>query len=188
VIRLGIPADLKPENKKHSRYTIGTLGQLDKRKRIGLLIQQFCKSTIDAELLIAGKGPDRAMLESMAGGDSRVKFLGMVPNEQLQDFYNRLDLFVFPTAIEGYGLPPVEAMACGKPVLIMSDAIIPFDVASHCATVYNLTDVFNNPRLLDSLIKTVDYDANLKFAREHSWGDCVKQYINLYNKIVIEEG
>ena len=47
----------------------------------------------------------------------------LIPN--MNDFYNSLDLFVFPTSIEGYGMPIVEAMACGKPVITLEDAEIP---------------------------------------------------------------
>ncbi len=182
VIRLGIPP-LEPAQKKDGRFRIGTLGQLDKRKRIDLLIRQFKASHIDAELVIAGQGMDKQILDALADGDSRIKFLGLVPNERLEEFYNSLDLFVFPTGVEGYGLPPVEAMSCRKPVVILSDAIIPDEVRTRCVAVPDLTALFDSPSDLDSVIKTVDYDSNYAFAKTHNWKKCVDEYVKLYEEV-----
>lgn len=184
VIRLGISEKLRPIAHKRNKYTIGTLSQLDKRKRIDLLIRQFKASSIDAELLIAGVGPDRELLGVMADGDKRIKFVGLVPDNELVDFYNRLDLFAFPTFIEGYGLPAVEAMACNKPVMVMADAIIPEEIRSRCIVVENLTSVFDNYNQLLKITVRVDYKGNIEFAHSHRWSDCVGKYIDLYKKIM----
>ena len=185
VIRLGISDTLKPKNGKHDRLTIGTLGQLDKRKRVNLLVKAFYDSVLDADLVIAGQGPDEGMLRSMAKGDDRIKFLGLVPESELNDFYNSLDLFVFPSGIEGYGLPPVEAMACGKPVVVLDDAILPQEIRVRCTSVDNLYWIFDNLFELERIIvsnKYAYYD-NLMFARKHKWEECVSEYIKLYEEI-----
>ena len=185
VIRLGISETLKPEHKKHERLTFGTLGQLDKRKRIDLLIKCFHGTDIDADLLIAGAGPDRSLLEGLAARDPRIKFLGLVPENELNDFYNSLDMFIFPTGIEGYGLPAVEAMACGKPVVILTDAIIPRDIASRCSRVGNLSEFFASKQSVETImaIGGQRYYSNLNFANEHRWSKCVAEYIKLYEEI-----
>ena len=188
VIRLGIRDDLKPLGGYNERLRIGTLSQLDKRKRIDLLIRQFRVSKIDAELVIAGVGPDRQLLEHIAGGDERIRFLGLIPDDILSAFYNSLDLFVFPTAIEGYGLPAVEAFACGKPVVVMSDAIIPEEIRMRCFSTNNLVEMFNSENKLDTVLRTTDYAGNLQFARGHRWSKCVAQYVELYKKIIEEGG
>ena len=185
VIRLGISETLNPENGKHDRLTIGTLGQLDKRKRINLLVEAFHKSGLDAYLLIAGQGPDDRMLRDLADGDSRIKFLGLVQEKHLNWFYNALDLFVFPSGIEGYGLPPVEAMACGKPVVILDDAILPQEIRIRCVSVDNLYSLFDNFSEVERIIVSnhIAYYDNLMFARKHKWEDCVSEYIKLYEEI-----
>jgi glycosyltransferase involved in cell wall biosynthesis len=177
VIRLGIQNDLVPNHKSNNVFRIGTLSQLDKRKRIDLLIRQFKASKIDAELVIAGQGSDKAMLQALANGDKRIKFLGLVPNSELAEFYNSLDIFCFPTGIEGYGLPAVEAMACNIPVIILNDAIIPDEVRTHCTSVENYTELFN------SFPVKLNGSNSLAFAREHSWVNCVGEYIKLYEAI-----
>lgn len=183
VIRLGISSNLKPKPCNRNRFTIGTLSQLDKRKRIDLLIKQFKASRIDADLLIAGEGTDRKILESMADSDKRIHFLGLVPEDKLADFYNSLNLFAFPTAIEGYGLPAVEAMACNKPVVILDDSIIPDEIKERCIIADNLTSLFDNYNEIGKLINKVNYNDNLNFAQSHSWADCVSKYIELYKEI-----
>jgi len=183
VIPLGIPEDLEPMNIKNKRFKIGTLGQLDKRKRIDLLIKQFMKSKIDADLLIAGQGMDKDMLHELAKDDDRIKFLGLVPNENLKYFYNSLDLFVFPTSIEGLGLPPIEAMACNKPVVILDDAIFPEDVRKHCISVYNFTELFNSQSTIDTILSMNQYQVNYKWAKSHSWDNCIDEHIKLYKEI-----
>ena len=183
VIRSGISSDLEPKPKKDKVFRIGTLSQLDKRKRIDLLIKHFKRSKIDGELVIGGQGIDKPLLIHLANGDSRIRFLGFVPDDELADFYNSLDVFVFPTWIEGYGLPIVEAMACKKPVIVLSDAIIPEEVESRCITTENLDAVFSNHTYLENLCKSVDYDGNYQFAKEHNWDECVEEYTKLYKEI-----
>jgi len=184
VIRLGISSDLEPKPKKDRVFRIGTLSQLDKRKRIDLLIKHFKGSKIDGELVIGGHGIDESILIHLANGDSRIKFLGFVPDDKLADFYNSLDVFVFPTGIEGYGLPMVEAMACKKPVVVLPDAIIPEEIKSRCIITENLGTLFSSHNYLENLCKSTDHDGNYQFAKEHNWDECVEEHIELYQEVV----
>jgi glycosyltransferase involved in cell wall biosynthesis len=84
------------------------------------------------------------------GLDKRVVFLEGVSDEELALLYNRAVLFAFPSLYEGFGLPPVEAMACGTPVVssnaaslpeILGDAaflVEPHDVGEWCAGLRQL--------------------------------------------------
>lgn len=178
VIRYGISHNLEPRLKKDGVFRVGTLSYLDPRKRIDLLIQAFLAAGVDGELVIAGAGVDYPRLKKLAREDKRVRFLGFIPEERLTDFCNSLDLFVFPTKIEGYGLPIVEAFACKKPAIVLRDAIIPNEIKSHCTVVDNLTDFLKNPK------PAQDIEANYSFARTHSWDTCVEEYINLYKRVL----
>jgi glycosyltransferase involved in cell wall biosynthesis len=181
VIKSGIREDLEPSPKPDGKFRLGYIGQLDKRKRVDLLIEAFKRSNLD-ELVIGGVGLDEAKLKVLAEGDSRIKFLGLVPDEGLADFYNSLDWFVFPTAIEGYGLPLVEAMACKKPAVVLEDAIIPDDVKDRCFVTDNLVEFFKQRPHADGL------EDNYRFAKEHTWRGCVDQYIQLYEEVRMNEG
>lgn len=184
VIRLGIRSDLEPKPRKDDALRIGYLGQLDRRKRVDLLVKAFVKGNIDGELVLGGRGIDEDNLRELARGDKRVKFLGFVPDDKLVDFANSLDVFVFPTAIEGYGLPPVEMMSCGKPVVVLNDAIIPSEVKEHCIAVNDLGATLSSDAALDRIRKLTDVAENYKWAKLHDWNKCLSEYLELYQEVV----
>jgi glycosyltransferase involved in cell wall biosynthesis len=177
IIRFGINENLKPDVKKDDILRIGVLSHLGPRKRIDLLIQAFIKSRINGQLIIGGSGPEYSKLKILASKDERIIFKGFIPETELVDFYNSLDYFIFPTKVEGYGLPIIEAFACKKPVIVLEDAIIPYDIKSKCTTVNNLADFFDNP------FNTCAIEKNYKFAAAHNWDTCIDNYLSLYNAI-----
>lgn len=184
VVKLGIRSDLKPMKKKDKVFRVGYLGQLDRRKRVDLLVTAFKNSKVDGELVLGGRGIDEQMLKEMAKGDTRIKFLGFVPDNELVDYYNSLSLFVFPTSIEGYGLPPIEAMACKKPVVVLFDSIIPFDVKDRCIILDNLEYAFGHLNTLERLCKSVYIEDNYKWAKSHDWDTTISEYLKLYKEVV----
>lgn len=184
VIRLGIREDLEPRSNDNSVLKIGYLGQVDRRKRVDLLVEAFLRCNLDAELWIAGEGTDRQRLQAMSARDRRIHFMGFIEDETLPDFYNMIDLLVFPSAIEGYGLPPVEAMACRKPVIVLRDAIIPYDVKRHCIIDVSLDDTFADIARVRRLMNLADIDGNYEFAKLHSWKECVNEYVKIYERIL----
>lgn len=188
VIKLGIRNDLIPRIKRDKTFRVGYLGQLDRRKRVDLLVTSFKNSKIDGELVLGGKGWDEQGIKGLAGGDPRIKFLGFIPDSELVDFFNSLDVFVFPTSIEGYGLPPVEAMACKKPVIILEDAIIPWEVKKRCIIVENLGELFGNMRYLKKMCRGVDIEGNYEWAKSHNWNTTIDEYTKLYEEVVGDSG
>lgn len=179
VIRHGINPDLEPREKEDDVFRIGTLSFLGPRKRIDLLIRAFLEADIDGELLIAGEGRDLKRLEKIAGGDDRIKFLGFVPEEEVVDFFNSLDVFAFPSKLEGYGLPAVEAMACKTPVVTLSDAVIPDDVQDRTIVVDDLEEWFED---LD--FSEIDIEKNYEFAEKHDWKECAEEHAEVYGNLV----
>lgn len=184
IIKSGIPSFLRPESKKNNVLSIGYLGMLDKRKRVDLLIQAFLDSKIDAKLTIAGSGLDEGILKQMALGYDKIKFLGAIDDRDLNSFYNSLDLFVFPTWLEGYGLPIVEAMACKKPVIVLLDALIPSEVKARCAVVDSLDNLFRDESYMSNKIKEVNLEDNYKFAKEHDWDKAIDKYLEVYQEVI----
>ncbi len=178
VIRHGINPNLEPEHKKEEIFRIGTLSFLGPRKRIDLLIKSFLEADVDGELTIAGSGRMIKELKRVADGDNRVKFLGFVPEEEVKDFYNSLDVFVFPTKFEGYGLPIVEAMACKVPVVTLSDAIIPSDIKEKTIVTDDLRSWLKNPSFSE-----INLDENYEFAEKHDWEKCAKKHRDIYEKL-----
>ena len=91
------------------------VGRLAPEKNLGVLIDAVRE--IDVKLDIVGQGPLLETLQQAAAGNPKVRFLGRVPNEQLPEFLRQSTAFVFPSLYEGHPKTPVEAMACGVPVI-----------------------------------------------------------------------
>ena len=181
LIRLGINLELKPDVKGMDyTFRIGYLGQLDRRKRVDLLIRAFKETDINGQLVIAGDGVDREQLKAIAGDDNRIEFAGFLKDAELPYFYNSLDVFVFPTWIEGYGLPIVEALACKTPVIVMEDAIIPDEVKSRCIQSENLADTLEWAYRKMPIVAGEVY----QWARSHKWETCINEYEKLYQEVV----
>ncbi len=180
VVRLGVARGLEPRARQDRVFRVGTLSYLDRRKRIDLLIKAFLEANVDGELVIGGTGVDGERLRAAAGGDPRIKFAGFVAEEKMVDFYNSLDLFVFPTRFEGYGMPMVEAFFCKKPVVVLNDGVMPDEIKSRCLVTDNLVEFLKKPQKAAQR----DIEANYRFARLHDWDKCVEEYVALYQKVI----
>lgn len=182
VIRSGVSQGLVPMLKRDDIFRVGYLGQLDRRKRVDLLITAFRRSDLD-ELVIGGAGADETRLRSLVDGDPRIKFLGVVPDRSLADFYSSLSVFAFPTWAEGYGLPAVEAMACKVPVIMLIDAHVPEEVRKRCLITDRLDYLLGNRKYLEGRCAAIHTEGNYTWAKEHDWDEAVRQYIALYEEI-----
>lgn len=126
-----------PGDRMHARGLLGlneevvilTVARLDDRNgykghdRVIQMLPLLAARGHDVAYLIAGQGPDRQRLENMAanlGVSQRVRFLGMVKDQELPDLYRAADLFALPSTGEGFGIAFVEAMACGTPAIGLS--------------------------------------------------------------------
>jgi glycosyltransferase involved in cell wall biosynthesis len=77
------------------------------------------------ELVIAGKSNERIFKTSQSSAKGDVKWLGYVSDGELRGLYESASLFVYPSFYEGFGLPPMEAMSCGCPVLVADSSALP---------------------------------------------------------------
>jgi 1,2-diacylglycerol 3-alpha-glucosyltransferase len=97
-----------------------TVSRLAREKRVDLLLDALAVLPPAVSLVIAGDGPERAALEEQArrvGVADRVRFLGVVPREQISALYADADAFVFASTSETQGVVLVEALAAGLPIV-----------------------------------------------------------------------
>jgi glycosyltransferase involved in cell wall biosynthesis len=179
VIHLGIADDLNPTQRNDNVFRVGTLNQLDKRKRIDLLVKAFKKSRIIGNLVIAGGGPDKEMLAAIAGADSRIRFPGIIPDGRLQQFYNNLDVFCSPTSQEGWGLSLVEAMSCGIPCVVLQDALLPEEIKRRCVVTDDLQGTLEYWKRPEQSV----LNNNRLWAKGFTWNKCADEYEKLYREI-----
>jgi len=91
----------------------------------------------------------RAAVQSRV--ENRIRFLGFVPLETLRAFYESADVFAFPSLHEGFGLPPLEAMACGTPVVTSNVSSLP-EVVGDAAIQVNPDIVFDIASALERVL------------------------------------
>ena len=120
--------------------------------------------------------------------DKHVRFLGFQPQETLASVYRLSGAFVFPSLYEGFGLPPLEAMACGTPVVtsnvsslpeIAGDAALLVDPYDVDAIAGAMLQVFADRPLRDSLIAR-----GLARARQFSWAESVARIRATYRDVL----
>ncbi len=118
------------------------VGGLEPKKNLPRLVEAFHllrqRRDLPHRLVIAGAPSwDRAEVERairVSGLGNRVFLPGFVPAELLPALYRGAELFVFPSFYEGFGLPPLEAMACGTPVIVSDRGALP-EIAGSAALV-----------------------------------------------------
>jgi glycosyltransferase involved in cell wall biosynthesis len=117
-----------------------------------------------------------------------VRFLGFVPFETLRAFYTAASVFAFPSLYEGFGLPPLEAMATGTPVVTSSVSSLP-EVVGDAAVIVNPENVFDIARglrdaLVDTELRAHLIDAGYRQARAFDWKRTAKQVLEVYRDVV----
>jgi len=143
------------------------------------------------QLVIAGKRDNRrenlyATAKAMDSG-KHIVFTDFVPEEELFELYRQARLFVFPSLYEGFGLPPLEAMACGVPVITSNTSSLPEAVGDAAIqadplNVHELADairtVLTDPELWNTLKQK-----GIKRARQFSWETAARQLLRIYERL-----
>ena len=157
-----------------TRYAL-FVGSLQPRKNLQLLLQAW--HTIKAEfddlwLLVAGDfGPVFKATEIAA--DERILFLGYVPDADLPGLYAHATLFALPSLDEGFGLPALEAMACGTPVIVSNAGALP-EVVGDGGLIFEVSNVDNliaaiREVLCDNKLGLLLKEKGLARAKTYSW-------------------
>jgi glycosyltransferase involved in cell wall biosynthesis len=119
-----------------------------------------------------------------------VRFLGFVPFDTLRCFYESAAVFVFPSRYEGFGLPPLEAMACGTPVVTSNVSSLP-EVVGDAAVLVNPENVFDIARgirdvLLDEELRARLIRRGRVQAARFSWSRTAIQVLEIYKEAAAE--
>lgn len=118
---------------------------------------------------------------------SPVIFPGYVPDEKLEVLYSKALAYVFPSFYEGFGLPPLEAMAKGCPVISSDQSSMP-EVLGEAALYFNPYKKEEIKKTLEKIINTPELrsrlkDLGFKQVRKYSWWECARQTLEIYHKI-----
>jgi glycosyltransferase involved in cell wall biosynthesis len=173
-----------------------SVGDLQPRKNHIGLIRAFAKLVraypqLKHRLVLAGKSTwfaDRIFEAAhQSGAEDRIQFCGFVSDPELLQLYNACDVLVFPTFYEGFGLPALEAMACGRAVTcsnttslpeVVDGAAILFDPYSTDEMVRALADL-----LLDAELRTRMERLGLQRAAHFSWQRAAERTLEVFHEV-----
>lgn len=145
----------------------------------------------DLKLIIIGdevsRHPDLRRTVIKSGVQNDVRFLGFVPIDVLRIFYDTAKVFVFPSLYEGFGLPPLEAMAHGTPVVTSNTSSLP-EVVGQGAVLVNPENVFDIRKALYRALTDQPLREKLKRCgyeqvKRFSWRDSVARLIEVYRTV-----
>jgi glycosyltransferase involved in cell wall biosynthesis len=169
------------------------VGTLEPRKGLDTLIAAYGTLAADAphDVVIAGKRgwytePLFQQVEALGLGQ-RVHFTDYIPDEDLPALYNLAHLFVYPSRYEGFGLPVLEAMACGVPVVCTNAASVP-EIVGDAALLVPPDDVealaAAMRRVLDDRVLEAELVARgLERARSFTWEETARRTVQIYEEM-----
>lgn len=174
-----------------------SVGNLQPRKNIKRLISVFIKlkkTNVDFvyKLVLVGKKAWMydEIFETVRKNklESDVILTDYVTNEELVYLYNCCELFVYPSFFEGFGLPPLEAMACGAAVVTSNVTSIP-EVVGKDAPMFNPFDEDDMYKKIKDILDTDEYRLKLKEygvsrSKQFSWSKMAKETLEVYKSLL----
>ena len=146
---------------------------------------------IEESLVVVGKkgwGFDKTLdyIEKSPQKHS-IKLIGYVPTADLGSFYDSANLFVYPSFMEGFGIPPLEAMKCGCPTLTSNTSSLP-EVIGHADMMFDPYDVDEIARkclgiLQDPKARNDNIKKGLKNVQRFDWRKSAEKIISIYNAL-----
>jgi glycosyltransferase involved in cell wall biosynthesis len=168
---------------------------MEPRKNLVGLLDAFASLPADFQkkfplMLVGDKGWADGEIKERIERYSKlpIRWLGYVPDEDIAAVFTAASLFTYPSFYEGFGMPPLEAMACGTPVVTSNTSALPESVGDAAVTVdpndiksiaAGIQKVLNNPKLAATLRKK-----GLAHAQKHTWENSAKKALAEFKKIV----
>jgi glycosyltransferase involved in cell wall biosynthesis len=181
------------------RYVL-YLGGLDQRKNVLTLIRAFARTreVLDDphRLVIAGRLPERESplfpdprrVVAELGLGEAVRFVGWVAEEDKPALYSGAACFVYPSLYEGFGLPPLEAMACGAPVIASNASSLP-EVVGDAGLLVAPQDVDALAEAMIAVLSDEELRASLRQkgaarAKRFSWEKTARETLGVYERLI----
>jgi len=174
------------------------VGTLEPRKNVARLLRAFARAKRAARLphklvLIGARGWKYAQVDAIIAQEqiaNEVIFAGYVSQEELPRWYQAADLFVYPSLYEGFGMPPLDAMACGTPVVTSNAASLPEVVGDAAIQIAPedenaLTDALVRA-LTDQVLREQMIAQGLTQAAKFSWTRAGHETMMLYRTVIAE--
>ena len=185
---------MKKKYKINKRYFL-SVGSIEPRKNLASALIAFKAlleiRRIDYQFVIAGgkgwKNESFYQLLKKLNIDDYLVFTGYVPEEDLPALYQGAEVFVYPSFYEGFGLPVLEAMASGTPVITSNTSSLP-EVAGNAALLVNPTEIFDLYEAMEALVTNPSLREELKGkgleqSKKFTWEKTARQTLEIYEKV-----
>jgi glycosyltransferase involved in cell wall biosynthesis len=174
--------------------SVGSLEPGKNRARLFLAVASLRDKGIDCTVVVIGQPAwmyeqDYDLVREL-GLSGRVIFLGYVPDRDMPALYSGATLFAFPSLYEGFGLPVLEAMACGTPV-VTSNVSATAEVANDAAVLVDPLDIQAIGAAIETLLSDDSLRSDLREhglrrASEFSWERAARETLLLYELVAAQ--
>lgn len=184
--------DSNEQLRPKDNFRIVYSGGLGPRKNVDLLLKAFkkvCNQMTDVELVISGAHPERTKYPAMVKDleIKNVQFTGFIPDEKMADFYRSGQLMVFPSEYEGFGMAPLESMACGTPVLSARGGALQ-ETSCNGALYFDYDESDLADKILellnDSSLRETLTQKGIDQAYNYSWEKTTKDTEDIYRSLI----
>lgn len=177
----------QPAGGRQRKPIVLHVGAIQTRKNIGRLIAAFNAMPSDWKLILAGPLGFGAS-EALAHAGDRVEVTGYISDEQLAELYRTASIFAFPSLDEGFGIPILEAMAYGLPVVASNTSALP----EVCGDAAILVDPLNVDQIAMELRRlATELDTRAEYGRkgmtrasQFSWEEAVRKTWDTYARLI----
>jgi glycosyltransferase involved in cell wall biosynthesis len=160
VIYNAVHSKLQDFSLTEKKKIILSVGSLDPRKNLRVLVDSFLKwNNYEYRLYILGGG-NKSFSKLNLPKHERVIYLGYVKDDELEKYYLKSEIFIYPSLYEGFGLPPIEAMSYGIPVIVSDRTSLP-EVCADAAYYINPSSTSSIIKALNDLVTNKELQRDL---------------------------
>ncbi len=182
------PSETKPSELSDDKYNLVFVGEFCERKNIHLILEAL-KNADNFRLIRIGpryqwnENYIKKCMNIAKKHNIDVIDLGYISQSNLKDYYTHADLFIFPSLDEGFGLPPLEAMACGTNALVSPIPVLQ-EIYGNQAFYFNQ---FSSESLFDGIEKAIAHkkpaSSIINYTKQFNWERTAKETLQIYEEI-----
>jgi glycosyltransferase involved in cell wall biosynthesis len=196
VIHHGVNPVLRTHRERPKHPFLLFVGTLEHRKDLVTLVRAFDvvreRGRISHRLILVGQpGFGWSQIKAAIAGSryrQDIEICGYLKREAVEELLQTADLFIYPSVYEGFGLPVLEAMACGTPVVCSRAASLP-EVAGDAAEYFEPSEVDDLAAATERVLSSTEKQAEmrqrgLERAKLFTWDECARKHLEVYKGLL----